>query len=139
MTAWCARSRGCPSPVPFLEGENLVSLVAQEGEADVSALDYIRLTYWHTCTAEQDSLHFTSASARNEIVTGFTTPDIRVADITNPRRVHELTEVSWNLEGLGYTVRFGVTGSGKRTLLAFTEAAIKFTRKYHTQSTFHVA
>ena len=38
----------------LLEGENLVSLVAQGGEADVSALDYIRLTYWHTYTAEQD-------------------------------------------------------------------------------------
>ena len=28
-------------------------------------------------------------------------------------------------EGLGYSVRFGVTGIGKRTLLTFTEAAIK--------------
>ena len=109
----------------FLEGENLVSLVAQGGEADVSALDCIRLTYWHTFTAEQDSLRFTSSAQREIAINGFTSFDIRVVDITNPRRVREVTGGVVEAEELGYTVRFGAAGSGKRTLLAFTEAAIK--------------
>jgi hypothetical protein len=108
----------------FLEGENLVSLVAQDGEADVSAVDTIRLTYWHTYTAEQDSLRFSSSSGCNVTVSGFTRPGIRVIDITNPRRVREVMGGVVEAESLSYTVRFGVTGTGKRTLLAFTEAAV---------------
>ena len=110
----------------LLEGENLISLVAQEGVADVSALDTIRLTYWHTFTAEQDSLRFTSSAGREMAINGFTSSNIHVVDLTNPRRVQEITEGLVQPEGMGYTARFGITGSGKRTLLAFTEAAIKF-------------
>ena len=109
----------------LLEGENLVSLVAQGGEEDVSAVDFIRLTYWHTYTAEQDTLRFSSSPGRQVAINGFTSSNIRVADITNPRQVQEVTGGVVEPEGLGYSVRFGVTGIGKRTLLAFTEAAIK--------------
>ena len=83
-------------PLPqsgLLEGENLVSLVPQVGEADVSAVDYIRLTYWHTHTAEQDTLHFSSSPGREITINGFTTADIRVADVTNPRQVREVPGV----------------------------------------------
>ena len=109
----------------LLEGENLVSLVAQGGQPDVSAVDTIRLTYWRTYTAEQDALQFSSSSGREITINGFTTADIRVADVTNPRRVREVVGGVVETEGPGYSVRFGVTGSGKRTLLAFTEGAIK--------------
>ena len=109
----------------LLEGENLVSLVAQGGEPDVSAVDTIRLTYWRTHTAEQDALRFSSLSGSDVTVSGFTTPDIRVLDITNPRRVREVVGGVVEAEGPGYTVRFGVTGSGKRTLLAFNETAVR--------------
>jgi hypothetical protein len=107
------------------DGENLVSLVSQEGDVDVSAVDCIRLTYWHTHTAEQDALRFSSSSGREITINGFTTGDIRVADVTNPRRVREIAGGVVEAEGPLYTVRFGVTGSGKRTLLAFTEGTIK--------------
>jgi hypothetical protein len=109
----------------FIEGENLVSLVAQEGDADVSAVDYIHLTYQHTYTAEQDILRFTSSSGREVTLSGFTNPSVRVADITDPKQVHELTGVTVESEGTGYRVRFGAARNGKRTLLAFTEDVIK--------------
>jgi hypothetical protein len=109
----------------LLEGENLVSLVAQGGEDDVSALDSIRLTYWHTFTAEQDVLRFSSSPGREVAIEGFASSSIRVADITNPVQVQEVTGGVVEPEGLNYRVRFGVTGIGKRTLLAFTEEAIK--------------
>jgi hypothetical protein len=44
----------------LVEGENRVSLVAQGGEMDVSLIDSIRLTCWHSYTAESDSLRFTA-------------------------------------------------------------------------------
>jgi uncharacterized protein (AIM24 family) len=115
----------CALPQSWLmEGENLVTLVAQEGEADISALDYIQLTYWHTYTAEEDMLRFSASAGRQVAVNGFTSSSIRALDITNPRQVQEVTGVVQS-EGLGYTLRFGVTGIGKRTLLTFTEEAIK--------------
>jgi len=40
------------------EGENLVSLVASEDEMDASLLDTIRLTYWHSSMADDNSLRF---------------------------------------------------------------------------------
>jgi hypothetical protein len=109
----------------LMEGENLLSLVAQGGEADISGLDYIQLTYWHTYTAEQNTLRFTSSPGRQVAINGFAGSSIRVADITNPRQVVEVTGGVVEPVGLNYRVRFGVIGIGKRTLLTFTEAAIK--------------
>jgi hypothetical protein len=123
----------------LLEGENLISLVAQGGEADVSVLDSIQFTYWHTYTAEQDTLLFSSSAGQQVAIGGFTSSSIRVADITNPGQVQEVTGVVVKPEGLGYRVRFGVTGSGKRTLLTFTEVAIKSPASitYNQPSTWH--
>jgi hypothetical protein len=116
----------CTFPQSWLmEGENLISLVAQGGEEDVSALDYIRLTYWHSHTAEQDLLQFSSSSGREVTINGFTSPEIRVVDFTNPRRVQEVVGGVIQPEGSGYSVRFGAPGSGKRTILGFTEDVIK--------------
>jgi hypothetical protein len=115
----------------LLEGENLVSLVAQGGEADISVLDSIQLMYWHTYTAEEDVLLFSSSAGCQVAIGGFTSSSIRVADITNPGQVQEVTGGVVEPEGLGYRVRLGVPGSGKRTLLTFTEAAIKSTREHH--------
>jgi hypothetical protein len=109
----------------LLEGENLVSLVAQGGDVDVSVVDYLRLTYWHTYTADQDSLLIASSRGREVAISGFTNSRIRVADITDPRRVYEVTGGVVEPEEPGYRVRFGAAGSGNRTVLAFTEAAIK--------------
>jgi hypothetical protein len=44
----------------LLEGDNRVTLLAQGGEMDVSLIDYIRLTYWHTYTADDNALRFTA-------------------------------------------------------------------------------
>jgi hypothetical protein len=115
-------------PIPhswLTEGENLVSLVAQGGQSDVSVVDYIRLTYWRTYAAEEDSLRFSSSAGRQVVITGFTDPGIRVVDITKPTQVQEITGLAVEPEGQDYTVRFRTTGTGIRTLLAFTEGVIK--------------
>ena len=42
------------------EGENLVSLVASGDEMDATLLDTIRLTYWHTFSADDNGLRLTA-------------------------------------------------------------------------------
>jgi hypothetical protein len=105
------------------EGENRITLVAQGGEMDISLIDSLRLTYWHTYSAEDDTLRFTCASGKKLLVDNFSSSRIRVMDITNPRRMEEISG-SVQAQGSGYALQFEVTGSGERTLLAFTEERI---------------
>jgi hypothetical protein len=44
----------------LLEGDNLVSLIPLGGEMDVSLVDFTRLTYWHTNTADDNGLKLTA-------------------------------------------------------------------------------
>jgi hypothetical protein len=104
----------------LVEGENVVTLVGQGLPLDVSLVDSIRLTYWRTYTAEEDTLKFTSAGGSNLSVNGFSSSSIRVVDITD---LQNLKEVGGTVkgEGGGYSIRFQVPGNGKRTLLAFVD------------------
>jgi hypothetical protein len=108
----------------LLGGENLVSLVGQRGEMDVSLLDFIRLTYWHTYRADEDSLKFTAQGGRELTVDGFSHSRVRVIDITDPDNLFEVFGRVKNRE-LGYGVTFRVPENGERTLLAFTEEKAK--------------
>ena len=109
----------------LLEGQNIVSLVAQGGQADVSVVDTVRLTYRHTYAAEQDSLIFPASAGRQVAINGFASPDIRVVDITDSRKVREVVGGIVDPEEPGYSIRFRSTGGGNRSFLAFTEATIK--------------
>ena len=112
-------------PSALLEGENLASLIPQGGMSDVSVVDYIQITYYHTYSAEQDSLLFPASAGHQVAINGFTGPDIRVVDITDVRKVREVVGGVVDPEGSGYGIRFRTTGSGKKTLFAFTGATIK--------------
>jgi Peptidase family C25 len=115
------------------EGVNTVRLTAAGGSADVSLVDYLRLTYAHTYTADDDALACTTAVGATvlkgmtatpaQTISGFTTPLIRVIDITDPQMPVEL---AGQIEeaGDGYRVTVGLS-SGGRTLMVFTEAGIK--------------
>ena len=66
------------------EGANTITLTAQGGEDDLSLVDYIKLTYHHTYTAESDSLKFMGEAGDQIAVRGFQRPPTRLLDITNP-------------------------------------------------------
>jgi hypothetical protein len=106
------------------EGDNLVSLIAQNGEMDISVIDSIRLTYWHTYTADEDALRFTAQGGSHLTVNGFSHSRIRVFDITDSKDVIEVIGKVIS-EGEGYAITFRVPESGSRTLLALTEGKIK--------------
>ena len=108
----------------LLEGDNLVSLVADGGEMDISLLDYIRLSYWHTYKAAQDMLRFTVSGGEEVAIDGFSNPDIRVVDITNSEAAMEVKGTISSRE-TGYDITVVAPGQGIRTLLAFAENAIK--------------
>jgi hypothetical protein len=106
------------------EGDNLVTLIALEGGTDVSVIDSIRLTYWHTYTAFENTLAFGATGGNQHTIGGFSNANIHVMDVTDPEAPSECIG-SVNPQGLEYAVTFGVPGAGQRALLAFTEEKAK--------------
>jgi len=109
------------------EGDNIVTLVAEGGLSDVCLVDYVRVTYLHTYTADQDALTMTVAdrtaavTGRSQTIAGFSNGMIRVLDITNPAEPHELIGRIEDRKGEGFAVTVAIQGDGPRTLAAFTE------------------
>ena len=108
----------------LMGGDNIVTLVAQGGSMDLTLVDYIRLTYMHTYTADDDTLRFTANGGDQLSIEGFNSAKIRVIDITNPAQVFEV-EGNVRSRGSSYAITINVPDAGQRTLLAFTEQTIK--------------
>jgi hypothetical protein len=106
------------------EGGNLVTLVGENGEMDVSVLDTIRLTYWHTYRADEDFLKLTAQGGQEVRVSGFSDSGIRVIDITDTGSAVEVLGRAES-EGSEYSMTFRVPGNESRTLVAFTEDSVK--------------
>jgi hypothetical protein len=106
------------------EGENLVSLEAQGVGMDVSLVDSIRLTYWHTYTADDSGLRLRARGGSGVSIDGFSQSEIRVFDITDSNEVIEVIGRVEPRKG-SYAVSLGVPGHGERTLLALAEDGVK--------------
>jgi hypothetical protein len=106
------------------EGENEVELTAVGGEEDISPVDTIRLTYWHTYTADADALRFSALEGQRITIGGFSSTVIRVLAITEADAVREVSGVVTSQDA-GYAVTFTVPESGTRTWLTFTPAPAK--------------
>ncbi|HXG68019.1 MAG TPA: C25 family cysteine peptidase, partial [Blastocatellia bacterium] len=119
------RAARIPIPHRLLRaGENTISLAAVNSERDISLLDAIRITYRHTYNADDDALRFTATGGEAVRVGGFTEPDIRVIDITNPLAVTK-ARATVEPQGAGYAVKVNAPGAGTRTLMAFTNRQAK--------------
>ena len=103
------------------DGDNVVRLIAQAGETDVSLLDSISITYQHTYSADGDALRFTATAGQQITIDGFTRGDVRVFDVTNPDALQEPAAVVKWQKG-SYAVTASAPGAGQRTLLALTGA-----------------
>ncbi len=111
------------------EGANIVTLTAAGGNSDVSLVDYIRLTYAHSYASDNDALVCTATNTTaikgnsGQTISGFTSPLIRVIDITDPQMPMEL---AGQIEATGneYAVSVGLK-EGTRILMAFTDTGIK--------------
>jgi hypothetical protein len=108
----------------LLGGENLVTLTSQNGEMDVSLIDLLKLTYWHTYNADSNILRFTAQGGWQVSVGGFSSPNIRMIDITDPNTPYEV-HGKVTARGGEYSFTLGVPAAGLRTLLAFGDGKVK--------------
>jgi uncharacterized repeat protein (TIGR01451 family) len=107
------------------DGINNVTLTALEGDNDVSLVQSITLHYPHRYVADSNWLRASAPAGSALHFAGFTSPQVRVFDITNPQSIVELKGVV-ALEGASYGVTLSASNPGpaERTLLAFTDDQI---------------
>jgi hypothetical protein len=73
-------------------GDNIVEFTSLNRAADVSLVDTLRLTYAHSYAADANVLVVSIENESTRRVTGFTSDNIRVVDITKPGDVLEITQ-----------------------------------------------
>jgi peptidase C25-like protein len=113
-------------PSQLNEGENTVTLIGQGG-ADVTLIDYVRINYSHTYSPDNDELELTASKANgaSQTIEGFSTPLIRVMDVSDPTDVQELAgQIEPSKHG-DFAVTVDLTGSDPRTLMAFADGEVK--------------
>ena len=108
------------SPSLLREGDNVVSLGSLNGQSDLSLIDWVRLTYPHQQKADTNMLRLTVPSGEAVRIDGFSSPAIRVMDVTDPNAPTQLSPLI-NRSGDKYSVKVQTTGIGDRKLLALTE------------------
>jgi len=105
-----------------VEGANDVTLAAtmpgDDGLAGAISIDYER-----RYEASGDALRFTVPGGDRVTVTGFSDPDIRLLDVTDPAVAAEITP-DVGQEGDGYTATATIAGDGLRTIYALAPAAM---------------
>lgn len=89
------------------DGNNTIELTALGGATDVSLVDVLRLTYRRSYAADNNALTFNLNSRQTKKITGFTSDQIRVVDVSDPYNVLELTP-HIAPDGSGFAAMIGV-------------------------------
>jgi uncharacterized repeat protein (TIGR01451 family) len=109
----------------LLEGSNIVTLTALNGDYDVSVVQSVQLHYAHTYAADDNWLRATAAAGSELHVTGFSNQNIHVFDITDPL---DITEIAAKIavDSNTYAASFALSHSAPslRTLLIFSDDTI---------------
>ncbi len=106
------------------DGTNSVRLTPVGGSADISLIDYLRLTYQHRFIADNNQLKLSAAGKQAVSIDGFTNSSIRVFDVTDANATQEITG-SLKQTPQGYAISFTTPGSGERKMMAMTSAVAK--------------
>lgn len=112
------------SPSALVNGENTLTLTAENGWEDVSTLESLRLVYPHVFRADNDALTFTVSGGSKASVSGFTTAAIRVLDVTDPMAPVFIDGDIVKAADGSNAVSLSTTGSGTRTLFAFADTRV---------------
>lgn len=97
------------------EGNNTLKLVSTAGSSDANFFDSLSIEYPRDYQANQNSLSFYTNNYRAAELKGFTSPDIRVFDISYP----DSPVLYSNLEGEQRNNSFGLTVPANRSRLLF--------------------
>ncbi len=112
-------------PSLLLSGSNTVTLTALEGDFDVSVVKSVALHYPHTYAADSDWLRATAPSGSSLQISGFSNPQIRAFDISDPLNIAELPgKVSAENGSYQFAVTLPLSGATQRTILAFASDAV---------------
>jgi hypothetical protein len=104
------------------DGDNQVRFISMFGDRDISLVDYVRLSYWHSYTADDDALRLTAAAKQRVTVDGFSGGAVRVMDVTDP---NDVQEVAGTVQQKGrFAITFTAPGKKQRTLLAFASGRV---------------
>ncbi len=107
-------------PQSFLtSGSNTLSMIALNGDNDISVVADVRLTYQHLLTADNGQLEIAVPGGRAVSVSGFTSSAVRAIDVTNPENPVELQTTVAN-----GTATFTPAASGSRSVLVFDASRI---------------
>ena len=102
------------------EGDNTVSLIAQNGDADVSAVVSVAITYAHTFVADDDRLLAVVDGGAETSIAGFTTNDVQIVDITDERAPIRITPLRVDAG----TATFTAPATGPRTIVAIASSRL---------------
>ncbi|HXZ69831.1 MAG TPA: C25 family cysteine peptidase, partial [Streptosporangiaceae bacterium] len=107
------------------EGSNSITLTAEDGDNDISLVDFLRITYPHLYRAESEALTLTAWPGESVTVDGFRTLPARIVDVSDPARPSELLGATAGSPG-DYQVSFSVPGgpASRHTLLVVAQAGI---------------
>ncbi len=107
------------------EGVNTVTLTALQGDNDVSVVQAIALHYPHKYEADANWLKATAPAGSTVRITGFSSQQVQVFDITNPLAISQLSGTV-RQENTNYSITLGLPpASGlERTLLVFANDQI---------------
>jgi hypothetical protein len=113
-------------PRSLLSGENTLTLTpAGESEEDVSLLDTVTLTYPRRYVAEGERLRATAPGGSALSISGFTDPRLQALDLSDPSAPVLLSgRVAPAGDGT-FTLTLHLPGAGERTLVAWSEAAVR--------------
>ncbi|MGH9822860.1 MAG: C25 family cysteine peptidase, partial [Blastocatellia bacterium] len=106
------------------QGANDVSLLALAGDSDISLIDSVSLTYRHTLMADGNSLQLATLGSQILTIGGFTNPNIRAFDITNPNSAIQLSGIVKQV-GASFSIIFSDPSPGSRTVLAFSNDRVR--------------
>ena len=113
-------------PVGWLvNGENQLTFTAANGWDDVSVVETARIIYPHTYRADQNALAFIAPASTSVTVTGFTTSNIRVVDLTDPSQTLTLTPSIATASDGTKSVTFTTPDGSTRTLLAIGDDRVQ--------------
>jgi hypothetical protein len=99
------------------EGKNNVTLISRNAGSDVSLVDFVRVTYPRKAEAVENRLTFSTNAGQTARVTGFTTNQLRVIDVTNQSSPIEIS-ATVRQTGNGYAFSLPPT-SNARKIMAF--------------------
>jgi len=96
----------------LVEGDNAVKLAPVGSNHDTSVMESLRISYPHSFRAENDALQFSVRANQSSRISGFTTPDLRILDITDPNAVQAVRPAVESASG-GFAATIPSIGVGK--------------------------